>query len=64
MAGRSRLVLIHLLKNDHSGVPLEFDLEFLSGLKAKPTGIGVADQQVAVAMNTGSELGLPTTASA
>ena len=56
--------MIHLLKNDHSGIPLELDLELLSRLEAEPTGVGVADQQVAVAMHTGSEFGLATSASA
>ena len=56
--------MIHLLQNDHSGVPLELDLELLAGFQAEPTGVGVADQQVAVAMHTGSEFGLATTAAA
>ena len=56
--------MIHLLKNDHSRVPLEFDLELLAGFQTKATGVGVADQQIAVAMHTGSEFGLAPPAAA
>ena len=56
--------MIHLLKNDHSGVPLELDLELLAGFQAEPTGVSVTDQQVSVAMHTGSEFSLAPSAPA
>tara|TARA_B000000441_G_C21398298_1_gene153320 strand:+ start:325 stop:495 length:171 start_codon:yes stop_codon:yes gene_type:complete len=56
--------LIHLLKNDHSGVALKFDPKLLAGLKAEAFGVGVANQQVSIAMHSGSEFRLTTTGSA
>ena len=37
---------------------MNFYSEFLAGLQPQPTGVGVTDQQVAVAMHPGAEFGL------
>lgn len=38
---------------------MEFNFEFHPRLQAHPLGIGVANQQVAVAMDPGAEVSLP-----
>ena len=37
---------------------MNFDPKFLARLQAQPAGIGLADQQVAVAMHPGAEISL------
>ena len=37
---------------------MDFDAEFGAGFQTHAPGIGMADQQVAIAMDSGAELGL------
>ena len=37
---------------------MDFDAEFGPGLQTHAPGVGMADQQVAIAMDAGTELGL------
>ena len=46
------------MQPDGTGITVQLDLEFLAGFQAQATGIGVADQQIAVAVHPGAELGL------
>lgn len=41
---------------------MHLDPEFLAGLQTHPAGVGVADQQIAVAMNAGAEISLAAAA--
>ena len=42
---------------------MQLDLEFLAGFKPETPGVGVADQQIAVAVNSCAELGLAASCS-
>ena len=64
----ARLVLIvalvscfKLVKKDRAGFALKFDAEFLAGFQSETSGVGMTNEQIAVAVHTGTELCLPAT---
>ena len=55
------LLIVQAMQPDGTGIPVQFDPEFLARFQSKPAGVGMADQEVAVPMNPRSEVSLAST---
>tara|TARA_B100000424_G_scaffold266824_1_gene258597 strand:+ start:621 stop:986 length:366 start_codon:yes stop_codon:yes gene_type:complete len=44
-----------------TGIPVQLDPKFLSWFEPKPSGVGMPNQEVAVAVNSGAEISLTAT---